>query len=283
MQCSAGRTARAGARHAAAWFVPPRCWAPSRLIPITRAHVDSCLYHGEASLDFAERLVDGGARVAVPTTLNVGALDLLHPELWHGDPRTAERGRLLMDRYRALGCRPTYTCAPYQLPDAAARASVSRSPGRSPTPSSSATPCWVPGRTVTATFTDIACAIAGRVPDAGLHRTDARRAQPRLLRMAPDLPARAVRRRLLLRGAGHRARPARRLRRWPPWTDCRRTCPRTGSRRSARPRPPPARSRCSTPWAPPPRRPPWPSAPGSRTRRGRGRSPSPSCREPAGS
>lgn len=24
-----------------------------RLIPITRAHVDSCLYHGQASLDFA--------------------------------------------------------------------------------------------------------------------------------------------------------------------------------------------------------------------------------------
>ena len=63
-----------------------------RLIPITRAHVDSCLYHGEATVDFVERLVEGGAQVAVPTTLNVGALDLLHPELWRGDARTAERG-----------------------------------------------------------------------------------------------------------------------------------------------------------------------------------------------
>ncbi len=43
-----------------------------RLIPITRAHVDSCLYHGEATIDFVQRLVDGEARVAVPTTLNVG-------------------------------------------------------------------------------------------------------------------------------------------------------------------------------------------------------------------
>ena len=33
-----------------------------RLIPITRAHVDSCLYHGEATIDFVQRLVDGGAR-----------------------------------------------------------------------------------------------------------------------------------------------------------------------------------------------------------------------------
>ncbi len=86
-----------------------------RLIPITSAHVDSCLYHGEATVDFVERLVDGGAQVGVPTTLNVGALDLLHPELWRGDARTAERGRLLMGHYRSLGCTPTYTCAPYQL------------------------------------------------------------------------------------------------------------------------------------------------------------------------
>ncbi|MGH2402529.1 MAG: aconitase X, partial [Candidatus Limnocylindria bacterium] len=28
-----------------------------RLIDVTRAHVDSCLYHGEATLDFARRLV----------------------------------------------------------------------------------------------------------------------------------------------------------------------------------------------------------------------------------
>ena len=31
--------------------------------------------------------------------------------------RPAERGRLLMERYRELGARPTFTCAPYQLAD----------------------------------------------------------------------------------------------------------------------------------------------------------------------
>src|SRR5437667_316812 len=35
-----------------------------RLIPISRAHVDACLYHGEATLDFAARLAEGGTRVA---------------------------------------------------------------------------------------------------------------------------------------------------------------------------------------------------------------------------
>jgi hypothetical protein len=162
-----------------------------RLIPITRAHVDSCLYHGEATVDFVERLIDGGAQVTVPTTLNVGALDLIHPELWRGDARgdarVAERGRLLMDHYCALGCQPTFTCAPYQLPSAR--------------PSFGEQVAWAESNAIVfcnsvigarteryGDFTDIACAIAGRVPDAGLHRTDARRATL-VLRLASDVPA----------------------------------------------------------------------------------------------
>src|SRR6266511_6260258 len=38
-----------------------------RLIDVASAHVDGCLYHGPAGLEFAERLVAGGAAVSVPT------------------------------------------------------------------------------------------------------------------------------------------------------------------------------------------------------------------------
>jgi predicted aconitase len=158
-----------------------------RLIDVTQAHVDSCLYHGEATLDFVQRLVDGHALVSVPTTLNVGALDLLHPELNRGDARISERGRLLMDRYRSLGARPTYTCAPYQLTDFR--------------PSLGEQVAWGESNAIVfcnsvlgartnryGDFIDIACAITGRAPDAGLHRTDARRATL-VLRLADDVPA----------------------------------------------------------------------------------------------
>ena len=157
------------------------------LLDVTAAHVDSCLYHGEASLDFVQRLVDGRARVRVPTTLNVGAVDLLHPELYRGDRRVAERGRLLMDRYRALGARPTYTCAPYQVEEAR--------------PALGAQVAWGESNAIAfcnsvlgartnryGDFIDVAAAIAGRVPNAGLHRTDARRATL-VLRLAGDVPA----------------------------------------------------------------------------------------------
>ena len=60
-----------------------------RLRDVTGAHIDSCLDHGRAGLDFAERLLAGGAEVSVPTTLNVSSLDLLHPDSFGSIPRRA--------------------------------------------------------------------------------------------------------------------------------------------------------------------------------------------------
>ncbi len=157
-----------------------------RLIPITGAHVDSCLYHGQATLDFVDRLVDGGATVRVPTTLNVGAVDLLHPELWRGDPDLGAQGRRLMDRYRALGCRPTFTCAPYQLADARPGLGEQVAWGES---NAIAFANSVLGARTNryGDFMDVAAAITGRVPDAGLHRTDERRARV-VLSLGDDVP-----------------------------------------------------------------------------------------------
>src|SRR5215212_10411950 len=45
------------------------------LLPVTRAHIDGCIYEGDAGLEFAERLASYGGHVAVPTTLNVISLD----------------------------------------------------------------------------------------------------------------------------------------------------------------------------------------------------------------
>lgn len=158
----------------------------SRLIGIESAHIDSCLYHGEATIDFVDRLVDGGAGMAVPTTLNVGALDLLHPELYRGEPRTAERGRLLMERYRQLGARPTYTCAPYQL--AAARPPLGAQVAWGESNAIAFANSVLGARTNRyGDFIDVAAAVTGRVPDAGLHRTANRRATL-VLRLAADVP-----------------------------------------------------------------------------------------------
>ena len=84
------------------------------LLDISRAHIDGCLYHGQASLDFVERLVAQKGRVRVPTTLNVGSLDLIHPELMAMDEEERAPARRLMRTHVELGCQPSFTCAPYQ-------------------------------------------------------------------------------------------------------------------------------------------------------------------------
>ena len=86
-----------------------------RLIEIASVHVDGCLYHGDSGVHFAERLVGDQGKVKVPTTLNVGALDLLHPERVRGDAHFRDMARRLMNAHLALGCTQSFTCAPYQI------------------------------------------------------------------------------------------------------------------------------------------------------------------------
>lgn len=85
-----------------------------RLVPITSAHIDGCVYFGDGGVLFAEKLRDLGGRVAVPSSLNVGALDIVRPELVLADDHARTMSRRLMDAYVDLGCIQSWTCAPYQ-------------------------------------------------------------------------------------------------------------------------------------------------------------------------
>ena len=145
-----------------------------RLLDITGAHIDSCLYHGQAGLDFAERLAADGATVAVPTTLNVSSLDLLHPELYRGDDHTRTQARALMAAYEAMGCEPTWTCAPYQLD---ARPGLGENVAWAESNAIVFANAVLGARTHRyGDFLDIAAAITARAPAAGLHLDAARHA-----------------------------------------------------------------------------------------------------------
>lgn len=142
------------------------------LVEIEGAHIDGCLYHGQAGLDFALQLAKEGARVAVPTTLNVSSLDLLHPDLYHGDPEAARSSRALMDSYVEMGCVPSWTCAPYQLPD---RPHFGQQIAWSESNAIVFANSVLGARTERyGDFMDIACAIAGRAPYYGLHTDEGR-------------------------------------------------------------------------------------------------------------
>lgn len=154
------------------------------LLDVSGAHIDSCLYHGQASLDFAERLSGAGGTVAVPTTLNVSSLDLLHPDLYRGDPDIAEKARALMDSYVAMGCRPTWTCAPYQL---ASRPALGEQVAWGESNAIVFANSVLGARTNRyGDFLDICCAISGRAPATGLHTDEGRTATVQLDVVVPD-------------------------------------------------------------------------------------------------
>lgn len=152
-----------------------RLFGAERLIPVASAHIDGALYHGDSGTLFAEKLLAGGARVAVPSTLNVGALDLACGTRTRLPPHEHDMAKRLMLAHEAMGCLATWTCAPYQA-------------GHRPKTGTDV--AWGESNAVAfcnsvlgartnryGDFLDICCAIIARAPDYGLHRPENRRAK----------------------------------------------------------------------------------------------------------
>ena len=150
-----------------------RLLGAARLVPIASAHIDGCLYHGDSGTLFAERLVNEGGAVAVPTTLNVGALDLLHAGRVRLPAERAAMAWRMMDAYLKLGCRPTWTCAPYQ---AGHRPAFGQHVAWGESNAVAFCNTVLGARTERyGDFLDICAAISGRAPETGLHLDENRK------------------------------------------------------------------------------------------------------------
>ena len=159
-------------------------YGATEFLDITSAHIDGCLYHGYSGLAFAEKLVAGGGQVVVPTTLNVGAMDLLHPEHFRGETQFGHYATRLMHAYITMNCQPIFTCAPYQA--------LHR-------PALGTPIAWAESNAIVfansvlgartnryGDFIDICAALTGRAPATGLHLTPNRRGQ--ILFQLTDIP-----------------------------------------------------------------------------------------------
>lgn len=146
------------------------------LIDISFAHIDSCFYSGRAHLDFVRYLLEHSARLAVPTWTNTGLVSL--NDLSVRDPSAStgmNEARLLMEAYVRLGCKPVWTCAPYQLPG---RPGLGDHIVGSESNAVSFYNSVIGARTNKyGDFFDVCAAITGRVPYTGLHRDEGRQAR----------------------------------------------------------------------------------------------------------
>ncbi len=153
-----------------------RIMAAPHLIDASFAHIDACHYYGRAHLDFAQFFVDRGARFGIPTWTNTLTVSLMPPEVREdADPVVVADSRALAGLYTGLGCRPVWTCAPYQLPGG---------PGLGDNiivGESNAVAYYnsvVGARTNKyGDFLDVCAGLTGRVPFAGLHTDAGRRAR----------------------------------------------------------------------------------------------------------
>jgi hypothetical protein len=155
------------------------------LLDITGAHIDSTVYIGEAGLEFAERLASLGAKVSVPTSLNVSGLDEHHWQEWAVPTDWAEKSHRQMIAYQSMGAVPTWTCAPYQ---------TELRPVFGQQIAWGESNAIVFANSVLGARTerypdlfDICCAITGRAPAIGLHLTENRAGQ--LLLKLRDIPS----------------------------------------------------------------------------------------------
>jgi predicted aconitase len=146
------------------------------LIPVTYAHLDACFYNGQAHIDFAQFMLDHGATFPIPAWTNNGVVSATHPHLYDGNPDTemVDGARQLMRLYDALGCKPTWTCAPYQIPGGPTfGAHIVVGESNAVTYYNSA----IGARTNKyGDYLDVACALVGKAPFAGLHTDQGRKA-----------------------------------------------------------------------------------------------------------
>jgi len=172
----AGEAGSEGARMAMEIVVgAARMLGAESLVPVVSSHIDGCLYHGDSGVLFCERLAEAGAKVSVPATTNVGALNLLKPTQSRLPPERRKMAFRLMQAHNEMGCTPSWTCAPYQ---AGARPALGQQIAWGESNAVAFANTVLGARTNRyGDFLDIACAIAGRAPLYGLHTDAARRGQ----------------------------------------------------------------------------------------------------------
>ncbi len=147
-----------------------RATAASRLIDISQAHLVGSYDSGPANVKFLDLMLEQGAKVRVPTTLNASSACVES-----GSPSAAQdvrRARDVIRRYEAMGCTPTLTCAPYHLSSLPRKGEVI---------------AWAESNAIvyansvigartnkTMQYLDFCAAITGRIPACGLYLDDQR-------------------------------------------------------------------------------------------------------------
>ncbi|MBL8191195.1 MAG: aconitase X catalytic domain-containing protein, partial [Acidobacteria bacterium] len=122
-----------------------------------------------------ERLAAHGAKVAVPSSLNVSGVDEHGWREWATPPEWAQKAHRQMIAYQSMGTEPTWTCAPYQT---AFRPKFGEQIAWGESNAIAFANSVIGARSERyPDLMDVCAAITGRVPAIGLHLTENRAGQ----------------------------------------------------------------------------------------------------------
>lgn len=154
-----------------------KSYGASKLIDIKQAHIDGCSFAatGQAGLEFAEKLAEGGGKVRVPTTLNITSRDIKRWKDFKVPKSFSSKSAAMEKAYLKMGCIPIWTCTPYQ------QGNIPRFGEHITWAESNAinfANSVLGARTARyGDFTDICAALTGRTPYIEFHLTENRRGQ----------------------------------------------------------------------------------------------------------
>jgi predicted aconitase/predicted aconitase with swiveling domain len=155
----------------------------SKLIDVTRCHLDCCIHTGPVSVAIAERMRDLGAKVKVPTTLNAISIDRNQWRILGIPPERAAEVERQTDAYLQMGAQPSFTCAPYLLDGAP---SVGEHIGWAESNAVAFANSVLGARTGKyPDYLDLCLALTGRAPFSGCHVDAHRKARLHIHATAP--------------------------------------------------------------------------------------------------
>ncbi|MDF3312925.1 aconitase X catalytic domain-containing protein [Rhodococcus sp. T2V] len=144
-----------------------RIQGATELVDVSHVHVGGSIYTGPGSLEVIETLVDRGAQVRVPTTINSISIDQKRWKTQGIDEDFAHKANRLAAAFENLGASPIFSCTPYVFPAG---------------PRFGEDIVWAESNAIVyansvigartnrhGDFLDICAAITGRAPFAGLH------------------------------------------------------------------------------------------------------------------
>ncbi len=156
----------------------------TQLTDISRGHIDGCIHAHPANLIFAEKMEALGARVRVPTTINAISVDRLNWHLQGVPPGFGKAASRLADAYVAMGCQPTFTCAPYLLDDRPVKnEAIAWAESNAVVYANSVVGARTPKHP---DYLDLCMAVTGRAPLSGVYLDSERKARLILQFEAPE-------------------------------------------------------------------------------------------------